>query len=179
MHGDTFHGEKVNLSLLCNGARMFSGYRDDEIVMGFPLEDFIRIAESTEEKEITSALCGCIMDDIPAGAVSAIEKIGFGKGTDQFFGRFGAEIVRLYTPKAKDGKITSLTLHVPVKFKDNETASKANEKAGKSLRSPCFTGSGTTGSISRFLLTLANRLTGQAREGRNSRRSSGAVLKRF
>jgi uncharacterized protein (DUF169 family) len=67
--------KKVNMSLLCNGARMFSGYRDDEIVMGFPLEDFIRISESTEEKEITSALCGCIMDDIPTNAVAAIEKI--------------------------------------------------------------------------------------------------------
>ncbi len=128
--------KKVNLSLLCNGARMFSGYRDDEIVLGFPLDDFIRIAESTEEKEITSALCGCIMDDIPKGAVAAIEKIGFGKGTDQFFGRFGEEIVRLYTPKDKDGKIASLTLHVPVKFKDNETASAVNEKAGELLQAP-------------------------------------------
>ncbi len=127
---------KANLSLLCNGARMFSGYRDDEIVMGFPLDDFIRIAESTEEKEITSALCGCIMDDIPAGAVSAIEKIGFGKGTDQFFGRFGEEIVRLYTPKDNDGKITSLTLHVPVKFKNSETAARVNEKARELLQMP-------------------------------------------
>lgn len=128
--------KKVNLSLLCNGARMFSGYRDDEIVMGFPLDDFIQVAESTEEEEITSALCGCIMDDIPTGAVSAIEKIGFRKGTDQFFGRFGNEIVRLYTPKDKDGKITSLTLHVPVKFKDSETSSKVNEKARKILEKP-------------------------------------------
>jgi hypothetical protein len=131
-----FMEKKVNLSLLCNGARMFSGYRDDEIVMGFPLDDFIRLAESTEEKEITNALCGCIMDDIPAGAVAAIEKVGFGKGTDQFFGRFGSEIVRLYTPKEKDGKITSLTLHVPVKFKDNETASKVDEKAKDILEKP-------------------------------------------
>lgn len=128
--------KKVNLSLLCNGARMFSGYRDDEIVMGFPLEDFIRISESTEEKEITSALCGCIMDDIPKNAVAAIENIGFGKGTDQFFGRFGTEIVRLYTPKDKDGKITSLTLHIPVKFKDNETASYVNEKVRELLQAP-------------------------------------------
>jgi len=128
--------KKVNLSLLCNGARMFSGYRDDEVVMGFPFDDFSQVAQSTEEKEITSALCGCMMDDIPAGAVSAIEKIGFGKGTDQFFGRFGTEIVRLYTPKEKDGKITSLTLHIPVKFKDVETAFKANEKAAEILEKP-------------------------------------------
>ncbi|MCX9082787.1 MAG: DUF169 domain-containing protein [Candidatus Methanoperedens sp.] len=131
-----FMEKKVNLSLLCNGARMFSGYRDDEIVMGFPLDDFVRVSESTEEKEITSALCGCIMDDIPAGAVSAIEKMGFGKGTDQFFGRFGNEIVRLYTPKEKDGKITSLTLHVPIKFKDSQTASIVNDKAKKILEKP-------------------------------------------
>ncbi|KCZ71161.1 hypothetical protein ANME2D_03193 [Candidatus Methanoperedens nitroreducens] len=128
--------KKVNLSLLCNGARMFSGYRDEEIVMGFPLDDFIRISESTEEKEITSALCGCIMDDIPKNAVAAIERIGFGKGTDQFFGRFGSEIVRLYTPKDKEGKITSLTLHVPVRFKDGETASLVNEKAQEILQMP-------------------------------------------
>lgn len=131
---------KVNLSLLCSGARMFSGYMDDEIVMGFPLPDFIRLAESTEEKEITSALCGCIMDDIPANAVEAIEKIGFGKGTDQFFGRFGSEIVRLYTPKDKDGKITSLTLHIPVKFKDNETSSKVNESVKELLQKPLLHG---------------------------------------
>ncbi len=128
--------KKVNLSLLCTGARMFSGYRDDEIVMGFPLEDFILLARSTEEKEITSALCGCIMDDIPANAAAAIEKIGFDKGTDQFFGRFKEEIVRLYTPKGKDGKITSITLHVPVKFKDNETASRVNEKALELFQRP-------------------------------------------
>ncbi len=128
--------KKVNMSLLCNGARMFSGYSDDELVMGFPLEDFIRISESTEEKEITNALCGCIMDDIPAGAVAAIEKIGFGKGTDQFFGRFGGEIVRLYTPKSTDGKITSLTLHVPVKFTDAGIASRVNEKAQEVLQAP-------------------------------------------
>lgn len=128
--------KKVNLSLLCNGARMFSGYRDDEIAMGFPLEDFIRIAEGIEETEITSALCGCIMDDIPANAVAAIEKIGFGKGTDQFFGRFGNEIVRLYTPKDAGGKITSLTLHVPIKFRDSETASRMNEKAYEILQKP-------------------------------------------
>lgn len=131
-----FMEKKVNLSLLCNGARMFSGYRDDEIVLGFPLDDFIRISESTEEKEITSALCGCIMDDIPAGAVTAIEKMGFGKGTDQFFGRFGNEIIRLYTPKDKEGKITSLTLHVPIKFKDEALALKADEKAGEILEKP-------------------------------------------
>lgn len=128
--------KKVNLSLLCNGARMFSGFRDEEIAVGFPFDDFVRVAESTEEKEITSALCGCIMDDLPANAVSAIEKTGFGKGTDQFFGRFGTEIVRLYTPKNKDGKISTLTLHVPVKFKDRETALKMDEKAGEILKSP-------------------------------------------
>ncbi|HID28313.1 MAG TPA: hypothetical protein EYP22_10980, partial [Methanosarcinales archaeon] len=62
---------KVNLSLLCSGARMFSEYKNDEIVIGFPFEEFVAIAESTEQKEITSALCGCIMDDLPNHVIMA------------------------------------------------------------------------------------------------------------
>jgi len=87
------------------------------------------------------------MDDIPAGAVSAIEKSDSEKELTSFSAVLGIEIVRLYTPKDKDGKITSLTLHVPVKFKDSETSSKVNEKAKKILENPCFTWYGTTGSI--------------------------------
>lgn len=128
--------KRVNLSLLCNGARMFAGYRDDEIVIGFPLEAFKKIAEATEEEEITSALCGCIMDDLPKHAVEAIEKIGFGKGTDQFFGRFNGQIIRLYTPKDKKGKITTLTLYLPVRLKDRETAARVDSIAMETLGKP-------------------------------------------
>jgi len=131
-----YQEKRTNLSLLCSGARLFAGYRDDEIVMGFPLKEFITIAEATEEKEITSALCGCIMDDLPAHTIQAIEKIGFQKGTDQFFGRFDQEIIRLYTPKDEKGKINTITLHLPLKYTDKKTAEKANQQARDILQSP-------------------------------------------
>lgn len=125
-----------NLSMLCSGSRMFAGYRDDEMTLGFPLEEFIRIAEATEQEEITSALCGCIMDDLPAHVVALVEEIGFGKGTDHFFGRFGEEIVRLYTPKDEEGRTTRLTLHVPIKYGDSDAARRAEEAAANLLQSP-------------------------------------------
>jgi len=128
--------KKVNLSLLCNGARTFGGYRDEEVVMGFPLPQFVRISEATGEEAITNALCGCIMDDLPAHTVTAIEKLGFGKGTDHFFGKFGKEIIRLYTPKDGEGRITKLTLHVPLKYKDKSSAEAAVNVAGKLLSDP-------------------------------------------
>ncbi|MFQ6121306.1 MAG: hypothetical protein ACE5KE_15625, partial [Methanosarcinales archaeon] len=101
-------------------ARMFSEYKNDEIVIGFPFEEFVAIAESTEQKEITSALCGCIMDDLPNHVIMAFKNIGFEKGTDHFFGKFDSEIIRLYTPKDENGKINSVTLHIPVKLKNED-----------------------------------------------------------
>ncbi|AKB84725.1 DUF169 domain-containing protein [Methanococcoides methylutens] len=123
---------KVNLSLLCSGARMFSDYRNDEIVFGFPMEAFVELTESLKEESITKALCGCLMDDLPARLVDAILALGFTKGTDHFIGRFGDEIVRLYIPKDESGKSSSVTLHVPVKFKDAEAA-KASEEVATAL----------------------------------------------
>jgi hypothetical protein len=36
-------------------------------------------------------------------------------GARMFSGRFGEEIVRFNTLKSNDGKISSITLHVPIK----------------------------------------------------------------
>lgn len=127
---------EVNLSLLCAGARMFGGYEKDDIAVGFPAEEFERLAEGLTREEITSALCGCIMDDLPANVMNTILGLGFTKGTDHFSGRFGDEIIRLYTPKDNKGKITSITLHVPVKFRDAEAATRAAEAASEVLEYP-------------------------------------------
>ncbi|WP_440952450.1 DUF169 domain-containing protein [Methanococcoides sp. FTZ1] len=127
---------KVNLSLLCSGARMFSDYRNDEIVFGFPMEAFVELAESLKEESITNALCGCLMDDLPARLVDAIQALGFTKGTDHFIGRFGDEIIRLYIPKDESGKSSSVTLHVPVKFKDADEAKASEEVASDLFEEP-------------------------------------------
>ncbi|MCL7414534.1 MAG: DUF169 domain-containing protein [ANME-2 cluster archaeon] len=126
----------ANLSLLCAGARMFGGYEKDEIAVGFPMEDFEVLAKGLTRDEITAALCGCLMDDLPAKVIDTILDLGFVKGTDHFTGRFGNEIVRFYTPKDSKGKITSVTLHVPVKFKDSEAAERALESATEVFEDP-------------------------------------------
>lgn len=126
----------VNLSLLCAGARMFGGYEKDEIAVGFPIEEFETLAEGLTRQEITAALCGCLMDDLPVKVIDTILGAGFIKGTDHFSGRFGEEIVRLFTPKDEKGKITSLTLHVPVKFRDGEAAEAALKMAAEIFEDP-------------------------------------------
>lgn len=126
----------VNLSLLCAGARMFGGFQKDEIAVGFPIQEFENLAEGLTREEITAALCGCLMDDLPAKVIDTVLGMGFIKGTDHFSGRFGDEIVRLFTPKDDKGKITSITLHVPVKFKDKEAAEGALEAAAGIFEEP-------------------------------------------
>lgn len=126
----------VNLSLLCAGARMFGGYEKDEIAVGFPMKEFEELAKGLTRDEITSALCGCLMDDLPAKVIDTILGLGFVKGTDHFTGRFGNEIVRFYTPKDNKGKITSVTLHVPVKFRDADAARSALDSAADIFEDP-------------------------------------------
>ncbi|MDW7732675.1 MAG: DUF169 domain-containing protein [Methanolobus sp.] len=128
--------KRVNLSLLCAGARMFSDYSNDEIVFGFPFGTFVELTESLKEESITNALCGCLMDDLPSGLVDAILALGFTKGTDHFIGRFGEEIVRLYIPKDDSGKSSSVTLHVPVKFRDAEAAGASEDIASGLFNDP-------------------------------------------
>ena len=63
---------------------MFGGYRSDEIVFGFPMDTFVKLTEALTEDSIIKALCGCIMDDLPAHVVDNILALGFTKGTDHF-----------------------------------------------------------------------------------------------
>ncbi len=129
--------QKINLSLLCGGARIYGGFRDEELAMGFPFEDFKEVVQSLKEKTVTAALCGCIIDDLPKNAIEELENLGFYKATDHFFGRFNGEIVRLYTPKDEKGKITAIALHIPVKISAEEKEiQKALEVASTLLQNP-------------------------------------------
>jgi uncharacterized protein (DUF169 family) len=126
---------KVNLSLLCGGARIFGGFKDDEIALGLPFKDFAELVRSLKEKAVTAALCGCILDNLPKNAIEELEKLGFSKATDHFFGRFNGEIVRLYTPKDEKGKITAVALHIPVKIPAPKVPATL-EAAGALLQNP-------------------------------------------
>jgi len=121
--------KRANLSLLCNGARIFSGYRDDEMVLGIPYPMFREFTSLVSEERVAEAMCGCIMDDLPGQVIGALLSMGFTKGTDHFVGRFEGEIVRLYTPKNPRGRIDSLSLHLPLNLGSAEAARRAETAA--------------------------------------------------
>ncbi|HJH28328.1 MAG TPA: hypothetical protein C5S51_01325 [Methanosarcinaceae archaeon] len=50
----------VNLSLLCDGARMFGVYRSNDIVFCFPMDAFVKLTEALSEDKIIKALCSSI-----------------------------------------------------------------------------------------------------------------------
>ncbi|KUK04560.1 MAG: hypothetical protein PWR26_473 [Methanosarcinales archaeon] len=116
-----------NLSMLCSGARFFAGYRENEVVLGMPLEVFERLSATIVEDSITRALCGCLMDDIPKPLVDKLVSMGFEKATDHFMGYFGNSIVRLHV--LKDDDMSEFSLHLPVRFGSEEEAKRAIESA--------------------------------------------------
>ena len=130
----------MNLSLLCNGARMFAGYANNEITAGIPWDIFVEIVNGLKSETITAALCGCIMDDLPKHVIDTFLGMGLNKSTDHLFGKFNGERVRLYTLKSDDGTIDRLALHIPIKLPTEEDAIKAEELAGSYLEKPILFG---------------------------------------
>ncbi|ODS40361.1 MAG: hypothetical protein A7315_08885, partial [Candidatus Altiarchaeales archaeon WOR_SM1_79] len=111
-----FISKKPNVSFLCNGARMFAEFRDNEVVVGMPYETALKLAEKIEALSRTcGALCGCLTSDIPPQILTNFKKIGFEKGTDYFFGKVKGNNVRIYLNKDTQGRYNYITFHVPIK----------------------------------------------------------------
>jgi len=105
-----------NISFLCNGARLSADFRDNEVILGAPPQTFQELAERIEALSKTcGALCGCRTSDIPPRIVSSFQKIGFEKGIDYFFGRINGRNVRIYLNKDFNGKLSYMTVHLPIK----------------------------------------------------------------
>ncbi|MFQ6086013.1 MAG: DUF169 domain-containing protein [Candidatus Bathyarchaeia archaeon] len=126
-----------NLSFMCNGARMFAGFRDDELVFGASPGVFVQAATTIERiAKVGGALCGCRTSDLPAEIVEGFEKMNLSKGTDYFFGRLGEHRVRVYLNKDFQGRYTFLTVHLPVKAPSKKRAEEIAEEIGCLLRKP-------------------------------------------
>ncbi|MBI5418287.1 DUF169 domain-containing protein [Candidatus Poribacteria bacterium] len=111
-----FETGKPNITFLCNGARMFGGFKSSEIILGLPYKIIENLAQRIEKLIKTGgSLCGCTVSDIPAEIVKNFEKIGFDKGSDFFFGKIDSNAVRIYLNKDIDGRIKYLTFYMPVK----------------------------------------------------------------
>lgn len=120
---------KPNLTLLCGGARTIGGFEDDELAFGIPFDVFQEVAASLTEPELTDALCGCLMDDIPDHIKNAFMEMGFEKGTDHFFGEFEGKLLRFYIDQGDRGRLSKMTVHYPLKLKSKEEAAKLLETA--------------------------------------------------
>jgi len=129
-----------NVSLLCNGAReVYSDYRDSEIIFGAPLDFFIQSSKLMKRlNKMGGSLCGCRTSDIPPMIVTEFEKIGFSKGSDYFFGKYGGRNVRVYLNKDEKGKLGFITIHLPIKTSSEKTAEELKRKLEGSLLRPYF-----------------------------------------
>lgn len=128
---------KPNITLLCGGARSIGGFEEDELAIGFPYKTFTELADQLSEPDITDALCGCVMDDLPGHLVEAFEEMNFDKSTDHFHGYYKGRALRLYLNQDDDGSVTEMTIYLPIKYDDKKTAERAKESAR-----PLITGKG-------------------------------------
>lgn len=117
--------KKPNLTLLCGGARGIAGYSDNELAIGIPFDQFVKLVDMLVEPKLTEALCGCIMDEIPKHVKDAFVKFGFDKGTDHFYGDFKGKIFRFYLNRDDRGLLATATVHYPLKFKSEGEAQKS------------------------------------------------------
>lgn len=124
-----FMEQRPNLTLLCGGARGIAGYSADELALGLPLEDFIKLADLLVEPTLSKALCGCLMDELPKHLKEAFSDFGFEKGTDHFYGDFRGKVFRFYLAKDEQGRMTITKVHYPMKFKNEEEAKKSAKAA--------------------------------------------------
>ena len=121
--------KRPNLTLLCGGARDIAGYSENELALGMPFENFTKLVNSLKEPTLATALCGCIVDEIPKHLKQAFLDFGFEKGTDHFYGEFERRVFRIYLGKDEKGLISIVTIHYPLKFKSQQDAQKAIDAA--------------------------------------------------
>jgi uncharacterized protein (DUF169 family) len=108
--------KKPNISMLCNGARLFGGFAKNDMVIGMPYSTAIELAGKIKQLTTTGgALCGCQVSDIPQDIIRSFEEIGFDKSTDYFFGKINGSNVRIYLNKDDQGRFKLMTLYLPLK----------------------------------------------------------------
>jgi len=122
---DVLKSESPNITFLCEGAREYGNYRNDEIVLGFPEETFKKMDDAISKEQIR-ALCGCLMDDLPKRVIEKFEELGFEKATDHFIGMYNGKIVNIYVMRGD--RISNIGVFTSVKFRSDDEAKKVVEQ---------------------------------------------------
>ncbi len=125
--------KRPNLTLLCGGARDIAGYNENELAIGIPFDQFVKLVNLLVEPTLTAALCGCVMDKVPKHLKEAFVELGFDKSTDHFYGEFEGKVFRFYLNKDEVGLMATAIIHYPLKFKSEQEAQKSIEMAEELL----------------------------------------------
>ncbi|MHA1835344.1 MAG: DUF169 domain-containing protein [Candidatus Odinarchaeia archaeon] len=129
--------KRINLSFMCPGARLYGGFKDDEIVLGAPPEVFIEVYKRMKKAaKIGASLCGCRTNDMPDTVRYIFESNGFSKGIDYFFGEIENRQVRVYLNKDFKGNYNLITVHLPIRTESPQSAGKLSEKLKTVLKEP-------------------------------------------
>lgn len=116
-----YEEDKPNLSFLCQGARIFGNFRENEVAIGIPKWQFDELSKRIENLLKTSgSLCGCQISDIPQEMIKSFKTIGFEKGGDYFFGKIDNQQVRIYLNKDEKGRFKYLTFYLPIRKLDKK-----------------------------------------------------------
>jgi uncharacterized protein (DUF169 family) len=110
-----------NVSFLCQGARIFGNFKQNEIILGITKSQFDEPVKRIENLLKTGgSLCGCQVSDIPLEIIKSFKTIGFEKAADYFFGKIDNQQVRIYLNKDDKGRFKYLTLYLPIKGLDKK-----------------------------------------------------------
>lgn len=116
-----YNDNKPNVTFLCNGARLFGGFRENELLLALPKDCFWELEKRIEGLLKTGgSLCGCRVSDIPNEVTKSFKQIGFEKGADYFFGKIEDKQVRIYLNKDESGRFKYLTFYLPMKDLSDE-----------------------------------------------------------
>lgn len=127
-----YMAKKANISFLCSGARISADFKEGEVILGAPPEVINELAQNIEALSKTcGALCGCKTSDIPPRIIRSFSNIGFEKSTDYFFGKSDKKSVRIYLNKDFAGKLSYMTIHLPIKGDVKSEGSFAKASRGK------------------------------------------------
>jgi uncharacterized protein (DUF169 family) len=116
-----YEENKPNLSFLCQGARIFGNFKQNEVILGITKKQFDELVKRIENLLKTGgSLCGCQVSDIPQEIIKSFQAIGFEKAADYFFGKIDNYQVRIYLNKDEKGRFKYLTFYLPIKGLDKK-----------------------------------------------------------
>lgn len=132
--------ERANVTFMCQGGRLYAGYKDIELLFGSPPSAYVEAAETMKHMvQLGGSLCGCRTSDLPDTVRFSFERVGFSKGIDYFFGRIEGYDLRVYLNKDFQGDFRFVTIYMPIRMGSQTEASEIAERLKPILENKPYT----------------------------------------